>query len=115
VISLKGKVETHESIGRLQRVKPMQDVNGLGGGLTPAKVVLAWSHLSSGQYNQALQGDPKVSPDIGEPWIWDHIFGYVKKPRIQRCHVIPAITAMLANNFGQRCATQESKVLPDAE
>jgi len=27
--------KTHESTGRLQRVKPMQDVNGLGGGLTP--------------------------------------------------------------------------------
>jgi hypothetical protein len=46
-ISLKGKVETHESIGRLQRVKLMQDVNGLGGGLTPEKVVFVWSHLSS--------------------------------------------------------------------
>jgi hypothetical protein len=41
VISLKGTVETHESIGRLRRVKPMQDVNGLGGGLTPEKVVFA--------------------------------------------------------------------------
>jgi hypothetical protein len=41
VISLKGTVETHESIGRLQRVKPMQDENGLGGGLTPEKVVFA--------------------------------------------------------------------------
>jgi len=70
VISLKGKVETHESIGRLQRVKPMQDVNGLGGGSTPAKVMFAWSHLSSDKNNQALQGDLKVSPDIGDPWIW---------------------------------------------
>jgi len=67
VISLKGIVETHESIGRLLRVKPMQDVNGLGGGLTPVKVVFAWSHLSSDNYNQALQGNPKVSPDIGDP------------------------------------------------
>jgi len=66
VTSLKGKVETHESIGRLQRVKPMQDVNGLGGGLTPEKVVFAWSHLFSDKDNQALQGDPKVSPDIGD-------------------------------------------------
>jgi hypothetical protein len=41
VISLKGTVETHESIGRLLTVKLMQDVNGLGGGLTPAKVVFA--------------------------------------------------------------------------
>lgn len=69
VISLKGKVETHESIGRLQRVKPMQDVNGLGGGLTPVRVVFVWSHLPSGQYNQTLQGDPKVSPDINDSWI----------------------------------------------
>jgi hypothetical protein len=47
VISLRGNVETHESIGRLLRVKPRQDENGLGGGLTPEKVVFAWSHLSS--------------------------------------------------------------------
>ena len=45
----------------------MQDVNGLGGGLTPAKVVFAWPHLSSDEQSQALQGDPKVSPDISEP------------------------------------------------
>jgi hypothetical protein len=44
VISLEGKVEAHESIGRLQRVKPMHDANGLGGGLTPEKVVFAWPH-----------------------------------------------------------------------
>jgi hypothetical protein len=47
----------------------MQDVNGLGGGLTPEKVMFVWSHLPSGQYNQTLQGDPKVSPDINGPWI----------------------------------------------
>jgi hypothetical protein len=47
VTSLKGTVKTHESIGRLLRVKLKQDENGLGGGLTPEKVVFAWSHLSS--------------------------------------------------------------------
>jgi hypothetical protein len=51
VISLKGNVETHESIGRLLRVKLMQDENGLGGGLTPEKVVFAWSHVSSDSCN----------------------------------------------------------------
>jgi hypothetical protein len=51
----------------------MQDVNGLGGGLTPAKVVFAWSHVSSDTENQALQGDPKVSPDIVGPWI-EYVF-----------------------------------------
>jgi len=38
------QVETHESIGLMRRVKPMHDVNGLGSGLTPVKVVFAWPH-----------------------------------------------------------------------
>jgi hypothetical protein len=44
VISLEGEVETHESIGLMYRVKPVHDVNGLGSGLTPVKVVFAWPH-----------------------------------------------------------------------
>jgi hypothetical protein len=58
----------------------MHDANGLGGGLTPVKVVYAWSHWSFDQQSQALQGDPKVSPDSSETLIFELIFGFAKKP-----------------------------------
>jgi hypothetical protein len=41
--------QAQESIGRLLRVKPTQDVNGLGSGLKPACVCVCWVALALGR------------------------------------------------------------------